>query len=266
LNELGLIGLDDDIALLLEDLASPGDPIALRNLLNHTSGLPGPHQVIAKFMDRRHLTFSRSELLELLEGEPRDSKPGQEYSYNNLGYVLLGLVIEEVSGLTFEQFLQDEISLPEAPDAFLLCDSRRIIQGRASGYAFNDGKPFNHEPVNVSLVFTAGGLCANATELATWFRALANGRVIDSESFETMSTPSRLKDNSLVHYGYGIFMDEAHGLRRVFQGGDVNGFSAHVAHYIDLDITVAVLTNTRSPAARFVEQKIAKVIAARSSR
>lgn len=256
LAERELLSLEDDVARHVPELATPGHPIRLRHLLNHTSGLAGPEQVAPRFVERRHLDFSRAELLRLLEDEPRIFTPGERYEYNNLGYVVLGIVVERVSGQEFEAYLQQNILGPAAGASVLMCDARRVIRHRARGYVVREGAPLHHEPVNASLVFAAGGLCATAPDLARWFRALAAGEVVSAASFEQMSTPATLEDGSRLSYGYGLFIDDPAG-GRIHHGGIVNGFSGHAAYYADEEITVVVLTNTRSPASRIVEGQIA---------
>jgi D-alanyl-D-alanine carboxypeptidase len=258
LAEHGRLGLDDDVTRYVPELDGSGPPVTLRHLLTHTSGLAGPQQVSAKFLERRHLEFTRAQLLALLEGEPRVSAPGERFAYNNLGYILLGIVAERVSGQSYEEHLQGGALAPVGASSVALCDARRVIPRRARGYVLQDGVATNHEPVNASLVFAAGGLCAEAADVARWLRALAGGRIVTQAGFDAMSTRARLADGSVLAYGYGLALDSVHGHRRVHHGGDVNGFSGHAAYYPDHDLTVVVLSNTRGPAARQIEAQIAR--------
>jgi D-alanyl-D-alanine carboxypeptidase len=256
LADQGLLDLDDDVSRHVPELDSPGAPVTLRQLLNHTSGLAGPPQVGHRFIDRRHLDFSRAELIELLKGEPRVSPPGERMVYNNLGYLLLGIVVERVSGWTYERYLADEL-LGGSATSLALCDARAVIPNRARGYEVRDGTAVHHEPVNASLLFAAGGICATAGDVARAFRSLIAGGVLSAEALRQMTTPERLGDGSTLPYGYGVFVGGLEGHTRVHHGGVVNGFSGHVAHYPDQDVTVVVLTNTRSGAAQRLESEIA---------
>jgi D-alanyl-D-alanine carboxypeptidase len=256
LAEQGRLDLDDDVTRYIPELDSPGPPIRLSHLLSHTSGLAGPAQVAHRFLERRHLDFTREQLLELVQGEARVSAPGERWAYNNLGYLLLGMVAERVAEMPYEELLRDGVLAPAAAHSVALCDARRIIPHRATGYVMDNGSPVHHEPVNASLLFAAGGLCANAGDIAAWLRALARGAVIAPASVEAMTTPQRLTDDSAVPYGYGIFVDSAHGTARIQHGGDANGFSAHAAHYPEHDLTIVVLTNTRSSVARDLANRI----------
>jgi D-alanyl-D-alanine carboxypeptidase len=257
LAERGRLSLDDEVTRHVPELDSPGPPITLRHLLSHTSGLAGPQQVAPRFLERRHLEFSREQLVELLAGEPRVSAPGERFGYNNLGYILLGITVERVSGQGFEEHLRREVLAPAAASSVLLCDPRRVIAHRASGYEMVEGAPVNAEPVNASLVFAAGGLCANAPDVARWLRALAGGQVIAPATFREMVTPAPGATGAALSYGYGMFMDAALGRSRLFHGGDVNGFSGFAAHYPEAELTVVVLTNTRGTASRRLAEAIA---------
>jgi D-alanyl-D-alanine carboxypeptidase len=253
----GAVDLDADVTLHIPELDDGGVPITLRHLMSHTSGLAGPGQVAAKFLDRRHLEFSRAEVLELLQGEPRVAEPGEQYAYNNLGYLALGVVIERVSGASYETFVREEVLAPAGARSTQLCDGRRVILNRASGYLIQAGTVTNHEPVNTSLLFAAGGLCSTSAEIAGWLRALAHGDIVSAVDFERMATPGALSDGSPLVYGYGLFVDSLDVHRRIYHGGDVNGFSSHAAYYPGEDLAVVVQSNTRSPAARRLEHAIA---------
>jgi D-alanyl-D-alanine carboxypeptidase len=254
----GHLSLDDDVIRYVPELGAGGPPITLRHLLTHTSGLAGPQQVGPRFIERRHLEFSRGELLELLQGEPRVSEPGAGFAYNNLGYIVLGIIAERVSGQSFEEHLREGVLAPAAATSTLLCDTRRIIPHRARGYEIQEGVVTHHEPVNASLVFAAGGLCSNAIDIARWLRALARGGVVTPAAFTEMSRAAVLADGTALPYGYGLFVDPTEGHARVHHGGVVNGFSGHAAHYTTADVTVVVLTNTRGLAGRRIEEQIAR--------
>jgi len=254
----GHLDLDDDVTLYVPELDPSGPPITLRHLLNHTSGLAGPQQVAPRFIERRHLDFSRDELLELLHGESRVSAPGEQFAYNNLGYVVLGIVVERVSAQSYEEHLREGVLGPDDTTSILLCDPHRVIPHRARGYLVREGEVTHHEPVNASLVFSAGGLCSNAADVARWFGSLGRGEILPGALLSEMSAAATLNDGSRIPYGYGLFVGDLEGFTRIHHGGDVNGFSGHAAYYPERDVTVVVLTNTRSPAARRIEQEIAR--------
>jgi D-alanyl-D-alanine carboxypeptidase len=256
----GHLRLDDDVTRYVPELGAGGTPITLRHLLTHTSGLAGPQQVGPKFIERRHLEFSRGDLLELLQDEPRVSEPGAAFAYNNLGYIVLGIIAERVSGQSFEEHIREGVLAPAAATSTLLCDTRRIIPHRARGYEIQDGVVTHHEPVNASLVFAAGGLCSTAVDIARWLRALARGDVVTPAAFTEMTRAAVLADGTALPYGYGLFVDPAEGHARVHHGGVVNGFSGHAAHYTTADVTVVVLTNTRGLGGRQIEERIARCV------
>jgi D-alanyl-D-alanine carboxypeptidase len=225
----------------------------------HTSGLPVPQDVAHKFVDRRHLEFSREDLLALVQGEARVSDPGERLAYNNLGYLLLGIIAERVSGISYQEYLRAHLLGDTHGRSMDLCHARPVIPHRASGYLVRDAKPLNHEPLNASLLFSAGGMCANAGDIAWWLRSLVRGEIIAPHSFQEMSAPGRLADGSALPYAHGLFVDPLESHPRIYHGGDANGFSAHAAYYLDQDLAVVVLTNTRGPTARELEARLARL-------
>lgn len=258
LAQAGKLGLDDDLAEHVPELGLEGRGITLRHLLRHTAGLPTPQDVGPRFLERRHLEFTRAQLLELLQGQGVTGRAGTRWEYNNLGYIVLGIVVERASGLPYEDFVRDSVLAPGGAAGVRMCDTRRVIPRRAQGYEVRGDTVLNHEPVNASLVFAAGGLCAQAPEVAAWFRALARGGVIGREGWREMTTRGTLADGSTLQYGYGMFVDSVGTHPRMQHAGDVNGFSAQAAWYPDDDVTVVVLTNTRGPVARRIEREIAR--------
>jgi D-alanyl-D-alanine carboxypeptidase len=260
LAEQGSLDIDDPVVDLVPELGADLAPVTLRHLLNHTSGVVGPGQVLDKFLPRRHLEFSRAELIALLQGEPRQSEAGSSWEYNNLGYLLLGIVIERISGMSYNEYLRQAILPPAGSPMLALCDMHEIIPQRARGYLLHEGAPRHHEPVNASLLFAAGGACASAPDVAVWMRALARGAVVSGALLESMTTPGTLADGTVIPYGLGLFTEILDEQRRLHHGGDANGFSAAAAHYLEADLTVVVLTNTRSRVARELERRIATLM------
>jgi D-alanyl-D-alanine carboxypeptidase len=260
LAEEGRLDLDDDVTEHIEELDSPGLPVTIRHLLQHTSGLAGPQQVLSRFVDRRHLEFSRSDLVELLQGAPRVAAPGERMAYNNLGYLLLGIVVERRSGQSFDAFLRDHLLADVDAPSLMLCHGRPVIENRASGYVISDGTVLNQEPVNASLLFTAGGICATAGDVARWFQALGRAEAISAESLRRMTTPGRLVTGTPLPYGHGMVIDTFADHPRYQHGGDANGFSSQASYYPDQELTIVVLTNTRAPAARRIEAAIARLL------
>ncbi len=252
------LDIDDDITHHVPEIDDGGTTVTIRHLLNHTSGLAGPGQVAAKFVDRRHLEFSRSDIIDLLMGEPRVSEPGERFAYNNLGYLLLGIIIERVSGHSYEDFLLAEVLGPTRTSATRICDGRQVIANRARGYLKEADTVVNHEPVNTSLLFAAGGLCSTPRAVADWLHALAHGGVVRGVDINQMATSGQLADGSSLSYGYGVFSDSLGAHRRIYHGGDVNGFSGFASVYPDADLVIVAFSNTRGPAAQRLEFEIAR--------
>ncbi|HJR54530.1 MAG TPA: serine hydrolase domain-containing protein [Gemmatimonadota bacterium] len=166
----GAIGLDQPIAELLVGLPDPWGGVTVRQLLTHTSGLPD----VALEPGRPELIAdSWAEALPRLAAMPLAFPPGERWAYNQTNYVLLGQVIERVSGMPFEEFIRERILDPAGMDATVYGDFLDVVPGRATSYEADDGR-LRHRS---SLVFPryvrmAAGLNSSAPDMVRWIRAL----------------------------------------------------------------------------------------------
>ncbi|HET6230985.1 MAG TPA: serine hydrolase domain-containing protein, partial [Longimicrobiaceae bacterium] len=230
------IALDDPIGRHLPDLPAGWRGIRIRQLLNHTSGIP----------DSPVLT--REELMPdsvvALAGKKRmESAPGSRWSYSNVGYLVLGLLVEKVTEERYDAYLERRILRHAGLAATRYCDEEAIIPRRASGYV-RHGDVVN-APYNSAVPsFSAGGLCSTVGDLAAWNRALATGRVVTPTSYARMTTA---EGAAATHgYGYGLIVAPFEGHRMAGHGGTLAGFSSASAYLPDDSLSVTVLTNLGS--------------------
>ena len=244
LMEQGRLGLSDPITRFLPDYPTQGRTITVEHLLTHTSGIPG----FASLPDwpplaREDMTLS--ELIALFEDEPLEFGPGERWKYSNSGYVLLGAIIEEVSGLTYEAFLQKSIFDPLGLKHTHYGNTIPIIPGRVPGYgAGPEGSFVNAEYISMTQPYAAGGLLSNVDDLAAWNEALLDGTLIRRETLEKAWTTHELPDGSATGYGYGWSVGELEGRRMVTHDGDINGFSSDGILFPEERMFVTILTNS----------------------
>ena len=192
----GKAGLDDSIAEYLSEVPDSWGAITLRHLLTHTSG----------FTDR--LWYGSEERWFAFE-KPPDFEPGERWSYTDFGYVLLGLVIERVSGRPYGDFLEDRVFEPLGMTS--------TVAGRPN-YAI----PYRlrHEKLRRGFWPPAeGGVISNLVDLAKWEAALLGEEILPQSSLETMWTRVRLNDGSTYGYGFGWSLRDGRGHRIVGHGG-----------------------------------------------
>jgi D-alanyl-D-alanine carboxypeptidase len=242
--EQGRIGLDDSLAKHLPDVPAAWRPVTIRQLLNHTSGIRSYTSAGPKWAAVRRLDMSPDSILGLVRGDTLDFAPGTRWLYNNSGYMLLGLVIEKVSGRPYGEYVTERLFTPLGLSSTLYCESRPLIKHRADGYEPVGNRFVNAEFLSMTHPFSAGALCSSVRDLVKWQRALAGGRVVSAASYGRMSTPDTVRGGRRLNYGFGLMADTLGSHRMVYHGGGINGFVSDAAHFAEDSLTVVVLSNT----------------------
>ena len=252
--EQGKVGLDDPITKYLPSYNTQGRTITVRHLLTHTSGIKSYTEIKRIMVEEPEHEFKHQELIDMVQNEPLAFEPGTKWVYCNTGYYLLGMIVEQVSGKSYCEYLQDEFFGPLGLD-HTRCDSNtEIIKGRAQGYAMSGKKLTNDKGLATGTPFAAGMLIASAHDLVVWADDLASGKVVSEASYKQMSTPFELADGSSTHYGFGLSIDEQFGHARVQHGGGIFGFNSMLERFPEDGLTVAVISNSEAiPAARVAQ-------------
>jgi CubicO group peptidase (beta-lactamase class C family) len=215
----------------------------VRQLLNHTSGIPRDSTVSENQREKARLNLPLARLLELIAGLPFDFEPGERYLYSNSGYVLLGAIIEQISGRKYRDFLKEEMFDPLGmTNTFYLFDEP-IVPKRAAGYQRGRSGIENASYISPTYYHAAGGLASTVDDLALWDAAMRVHRLIGAESFAEMLAPTRLNNGTEYPYGFGYGTANYHGHRLYHHTGGRNGFSSHMAHLRDASLTTIVLSN-----------------------
>jgi CubicO group peptidase (beta-lactamase class C family) len=233
--------LDDTLAAVLDSLPKAWHPITIRQLLNHTSGIPDFARREFHMEIRRD--YSHREILGLVANAPLDFAPGNRHSYSNTGYFLLGMVIEKMSGKDYGAFLRERIFQPLGMTDTRFNDRSAIIPNRARGYAFVEGTLQNAEYTNPAIPFAAGGLASSAADMAKWMQAQGSEKLLTRANWEQMWAPTRLNDGTNYEYGFGWNVRTSWSRKRVEHAGGIQGFSTYVTHFFDDNLSVIVLLN-----------------------
>ena len=206
--EQGKVGLNDSITKYFPDAPVRWQPVKVKNLLSHTSGLaeyvsgarvkPG-----GEFYLR--LDFTEDELVHKIEQLPIEFKPGDDWTYRNTNYVLLGILIHRVTGMFYGDYLHEKIFAPLDMNATRIISDQDIIPNRAAGYRISGGKLKNQEFVSPTFNSTADGtLYFNVVDLEKWDRALYGASLLTRASLDRMWTPFLLNDGKVNTAGYGF--------------------------------------------------------------
>lgn len=249
LAEQGKLGLDDPISKHYPSAPAAWAPITLRHLLVHTSGIPSYTAIPGFFGNPSRNDRTPEEIIALTRDKPLEFVPGTKFAYDNTGYVLLGYVIEKVSGQTYQAYLRDHILAPAGLKASGYDVSEEILPRRAAGYALSGAEIHNAAYLSMTLPHAAGSLYSTVDDLLAWDQALHAGKVLKPASVTAMFTAQGHQ------YGFGQFIGVENGHRVWNHGGGINGFSTVLARYPDDGLTVVVLSNmTQGPSGKIARE------------
>ena len=246
LAERGKLALDDDMRKYLPDFPTHDRKITIRHLLTHTSGIKG-YTELPEFRDLMPIRKSPDTLVKMFAEKPLDFAPGENLVYNNSGYFLLGLIIENVSGEPYADFVKanlfDKVGMPGS----YYCSESALHHHHAHGYDTVANTLVLKGAISHAWPFSAGSLCSTAADLTAWNFALHashGGTVLSADSYRAMTTPAVLNDGANTRYGFGVGLGEIRGRRAISHGGGINGFLSQVDYFPDSGLSIVVLLNT----------------------
>lgn len=254
----GRLSLDDDVRRWVPAAPTQGRVVTVRQLLNHTSGIRSYTGLGPRWLSKNRLDMEADSIVALVATDSLDFEPGTQFRYNNTGYVLLGSLLEKVTGTPYATLLETRLFRPLALEQTYYCDTRRIIPQRADGYGVSPEGLVNAAFLSMTQPFSAGSLCSTVVDLVRWQRALAGGRVVSASAYEAMTTPGKLADGSAMKYAFGLSTNELAGHRMILHGGGINGFASLMMRFPDDSLDVVVLTNTASASADRLGGQIAR--------
>ena len=248
LMERGKLALEDRITKYIARYPVHGHKITVEHLLNHTSGIKSYTDMPEFWKDAKE-DKSVEEQIAFFKDQPMDFKPGQSWHYSNSGYLLLGAIIEKISGQTYETFLQQHIfdKVGMADTHFDL--PHKIIPGRVQGYSRNPttNAVENEAYISMTRPHAAGSLASSVDDLAKWDAALYTERLLSQHALQQAWTPLTLKNGRHTHYGYDWGSVPLEDVTVIEHGGGIHGFATHAMRIPERRLYVAALSNTTNP-------------------
>jgi CubicO group peptidase (beta-lactamase class C family) len=243
--EQGRIGLDDDISKYLPNYPKQqGEKVTVRQLLNHTSGIPNYTEVRNPRDPREaRIPWPLDSLLNVFSTLPLDFEPGTKWKYSNSGYVLLGAILEKVTGRTYERLLQDQILSPLGMKNSGYDHTAPILKRRAAGYERTGGVQ-NAEYLDMSIPYAAGAMYSTVEDLLTWDRTLYTEKLLSEKSKAEYFRPG------LSNYAFGwVVRNMAAGkgpdsVWTISHGGGINGFNTVIVRVPAKRQLIVFLNNT----------------------
>lgn len=252
----GKLHYDDHLTDVFPEFPAYGKAITIRNLLNHTSGLPDYEDILMKQYpntpEDKIPQILDAGVLKLLEQQAAGKfPPGSKWQYSNSGYATLAMIVEKVSGESFGQFLHDRIFAPLKMDHTLAYEKgKNEVPHRAFGHTRDKEGWRETDQSPTSAVLGDGGIYTSIDDLVKWDRALREHTLLTATEMQPALTPAQTtggpatsETGKPVSYGFGWFLDPYKGHKRMYHDGETIGFLTTIQRFPEDGLTVIVLAN-----------------------
>ena len=253
------LSLEERLTDFFAEFPAYGRGITVRQLLNHTSGLPDYEDLIPAGTTLPLL--DRDVLRILLKQDKTNFPPGSRFRYSNSGYALLALVVEQRSGQTFAHFLEEHIFAPLGMTHTLAYEQGGTsVPHRAFGYSLRSNAWHRTDQSLTSSVLGDGGVYSSVMDLAKWDAALYTTKLVSRKALDLAFTPTTPTDKPGRSYSLGWFVGEYRGLKEIWHSGETIGFRTHIARFPQRQFTVVILANRSDVVLDGLPHKIADLI------
>ncbi|QIK96026.1 beta-lactamase family protein [Sphingomonas sp. HDW15A] len=241
----GKISLDDPVTKYLPDYPGPGGAATVRQLLNHTSGIM-PYTQIPSWVAKADSGASATtqSLIDEFKAVPLQFKPGEQYSYNNSGYVLLGAILEKLTGKSWDEAIVSTVTGPLGLKSIMAGVHEPEVKAMAVGYTDEEGKTLPAPAIHMSNPHAAGALIGTADDLVRWGNALHGGKVLSPASYALMTSAQKLKNGESIPYGFGLAPSDVRGRKTIGHNGNIHGFATGSMYVVEPKIFIVVLGNS----------------------
>ncbi len=244
----GKLSLDDKLAKFYPGVAN-ADKISIRQMLNHTSGIRS-YTETAEFLENAVAYIQPEKMEATIQGYKPDFEPGENWSYSNSGYYLLGRITEKVSGQSLGQFWEKRIFEPLEMNRSGYYDNRLKIArpDEAIGHSNESGSYLPATDWEMSWAAGAGAISSTTEDLLRWNNAVFSGKIISPELLAEAHSPGRLNNKQVADamggaYGFGWMFDDFRGVKTIGHSGGLLGFSSYLTYWPEQDVTIVVLAN-----------------------
>lgn len=249
LEERGKLSTSDFVKKHLPDAPAAWDKVTIFHLLTHTSGIPS-FTSLPDYAAKQPFATTPDQLVARFRDLPLEFEPGSKWNYSNSGYVLLGYLIERVSGQSYARFLHENIFAPLSMTNSGYDVTNAILPRRARGYSPGPNGPAPAGYVDMTIPFSAGALYSTTEDLLRWERGLFGGRLLSASSLQKMTTPFK------NDYAFGVGVGTKDGRKFIAHGGGIEGFNSYLRYDPEDQLTIVVLANLNGPAADALAAKL----------
>lgn len=259
LAEQGKIDLKADITKYLTDFSTPGKTVTVEQLLNHTSGIKS-YTSLPDAMSKKGLYISPADMIKMIQAQPFDFAPNDQWLYNNSGYFLLGAIIEKVSGMTYGEYVAKNLFKPAGMKSSYTDDSN-LPANTAKGYQKSGSTEFvASDYVHPSIPYSAGAIFSTVDDLWKWNQAIFSYKLVKKESLEKAWTPTTLNSGKLIGYGYAWQFGRLGDAKVIGHGGAIDGFLSMEIYVPDQKIYVCILSNSMTVNPEEYTYEVAEIV------
>jgi CubicO group peptidase (beta-lactamase class C family) len=242
LKQQGKLDYENPITDYFPGFPNMGKKITIRHLLNHTSGLVNYEDIIPQ---GQTIQLKDKDALELIKHQQGTYfTPGTQYQYSNSGYVLLGLIVEQVTGQSFAGFMKENIFTPlSMTESLFFEEGISVVNNRAYGYRETDnGFVFNDQSLTSALLGD-GGIYTSLQDYLKWDQALYGETLVTQETLNEAFISGKLTDGTETHYGFGWRLDERHSVKVFHHNGGTCGFNTAVRRVPEKKLSLFIFMN-----------------------
>jgi len=240
----GKVALDAEVTKYLPDYPTHGKRITIQNLLTHSSGIPSYTDIL---VEPSTLTLDKSvrENIADFKDERLYFEPGEAIRYSNSNFILLGAIIEKVSGMPYGDFMAKRVFEPLGMASTAYEGHERNGRLRVEGYQRGRSKPYEKAlPISMTQAYSAGGLVSTVDDMGRWGAAVDGRTLLSAESWKKMFRPFVLNDGTVTSACSGWFVERIGFGREVYgHAGGINGFASFVYWVPEDRVFVVVLLN-----------------------
>ena len=252
LHDRGKLNINDMISKYIDNYPG-GENISIYHCLTNTSGIPNYTSFQDFWSNTMRLPSSLKQLIDTFKDQPLNFKPGKQFEYSNSGYAVLTAIIEQVSGLSYSNYMREEIFIPFGMNNTGCDDGRKIIPELASGYSLWE-ETIHAEYTDMSFPLGAYGLYSTTEDLYIWDQTLKNSNLLNDNLMSKMFTPH------YSSYASGWVVSEILSRKCMHHFGDLSGYCSSFLRFIDEEVTVIFLSNLNITPVSHLTKEIAKVV------
>ncbi|MCB0688743.1 MAG: beta-lactamase family protein [Saprospiraceae bacterium] len=244
LSERNLLDLNAPVQQYLPDFPTYNEPITVRHLIHHISGIKDYFKLFEKEGINYLNQISREETYDLIKRQDAlNFNPGDQYSYSNSGYLMLAMIIEKVSGISFAQFVDQEIFQPLGmKHSMFLDNASRMIPNRAWGYHCTTDGEVENMLMRFDLV-GSGGLYTTVEDLYLWDQNFYNSKIGGKDFIAQLLTVGKLNNGENLKYAFAIVKDELIGHKLIGHSGSLGGYRAQFMQFPEDHLSIIILGN-----------------------